>query len=117
MSQRKHFWMILREALERRFGRHRIKARELANAFNLVTNETISDETARKWLSGLALPRYERIFELVHWLDIDPRSLFYYDPLHRALHAQELAEAAQQHLDGQFNLQDIETMIDKFKAR
>lgn len=117
MAQRKQFRMILREALERRFGRHRITARELANAFNLVTNESISDETARKWLTGLALPRYERIFELVHWLDIDPRSLFYYDPQHRALHEQELAEAAQQHLDGQFNLQDIETMITKFKAR
>ena len=109
--------MILREALVRRFGRHRITARELANAFNLVTNESISDETARKWLTGLALPRYERIFELVHWLDIDPRSLFFYDPQHRALHELELAEAAQQHLDGQFNLQDIETMITKFKAR
>ena len=117
MPQRKHFRMILRESLERRFGRHRVTARELANAFNLVTNESISDETARKWLTGLALPRYERIFELVHWLDIDPRSLFYYDPQHRVLHEQELAEEAQRHLDGQFNLQDIETLITKFKAR
>lgn len=115
MSERRHFRMILREALERRFGRHRITASELANAFNLVTNESISDETARKWLNGLALPRYERIFELVHWLDIDPRSLFHYDPQQRTLCEQELAEAAQQHLDGQFNLQDIEAMINKIK--
>lgn len=92
MPERQHFRMILRDALERRFGRHRITASELANAFNLVTNESISDETARKWLSGLALPRYERIFELVHWLDIDPRSLFHYDPKHHTLHEQALSE-------------------------
>ena len=64
MPERKHFQMILREALERRFGHHRITASELANAFNLITNESISDEAARKWLTGLSLPRYERIFEL-----------------------------------------------------
>lgn len=116
MPERQHFRMILRDALERRFGRHRITASELANAFNLITNESISDETARKWLTGLALPRYERIFELVHWLDIDPRSLFHYDPQQRTLHEQELTEAAQQHLDGQFNLQDIEAMINKIKS-
>jgi transcriptional regulator with XRE-family HTH domain len=115
MPERKHFRMILREALEKRFGRHRITASELANAFNLITNESISDETARKWLIGSSLPRYERIFELVHWLDIDPRSLFHYDPQNRTLHEQELAEAVQHHLDGQFNLQDIETIIKKIK--
>jgi transcriptional regulator with XRE-family HTH domain len=115
MPERHHFRMILRDALERRFGRHRITASELANAFNLITNESISDETARKWLAGLALPRYERIFELVHWLDIDPRSLFHYDPQQRTLHEQELVEKAQKHLDGQFNLQDIEAMIKKIK--
>lgn len=116
MPERQHFRKILREALEKRFGRHRITASELANAFNLITNESISDETARKWLTGLALPRYERIFELVHWLDIDPRSLFHYDRQQRTLHEQELAEVAQQHLDGQFNLQDIEVMINKVRS-
>lgn len=115
MPERRYFRMILREALEKRFGQHRITASDFANSFNLVTNESISDETARKWLNGLALPRYERIFELVHWLDIDPRSLFHYDPQQRTLHEQELVEQIQHHLDGQLNLQDIEVIIKKIK--
>ena len=115
MQSRVNFRKILRTALEQRFGKHKITASELAKAFNLITQESISDETARKWMTGLALPRYQRIFELVHWLDIDPRSLFHYDPKHHTLDEQAFSEKAQQHLDGQFNLQDIESMIKKIK--
>jgi len=71
------FASTLRQALHARFGSNRVSARQFANAFNLRSMlQPVSDETARKWLNGQCLPRYERLFELVHWLEINPMNLF-----------------------------------------
>lgn len=110
MTPRRLFRHTLRQALEKRFGKHRITAQEFANAYNLVTEEAISTETARKWLSGLGLPRYQKIFELVHWLRIDPRELFNYAPEQYA-EKKRLQEQYQRAIDGQFTLTDIEQLL------
>lgn len=82
----------MRHALEVRFGSTRITASQFATAYNLITDDPVTNETARKWISGIAIPRYERIFELVHWLNINPHDLFqanylpfYSDPNHQLL--------------------------------
>ena len=110
MPHRHLFRHTLRQALEKRFGKHHITAQEFANAYNLVTEEAISTETARKWLSGLGLPRYQKIFELVHWLRIDPRELFNYAPEQYA-EKSRLQEQYQRAIEGQFTLTDIEQLL------
>lgn len=72
------FRKTLRDHLEKKFGRHKITAKELAAAFNLIAETPITEETARKWINGLALPRFERLYFLIHWLDIDPNLIFNY---------------------------------------
>ena len=99
MFRRQIFRAVLRHALEVRFGSKRITACQFANAYNLITDDPITTETARKWISGLGIPRYERIFELVRWLNINPNDLFqtnyippYSDPNHQLLDKKSDAE-------------------------
>jgi hypothetical protein len=63
---------LLNELLFRKYGR-RISAQKLADQFNLRAKgtKTISRETARKWLSGMAIPQYDRLVVLVDWLGLD----------------------------------------------
>ena len=58
MYRRKIFRAVLRHALEVRFGSKRITASQFANAYNLITDDSITTETARKWISGPGIPRY-----------------------------------------------------------
>lgn len=108
MHVRNRFRLALRNALAIRFGSNRITANQFATAYNLITDIPISTETARKWLSGLSLPRYERIYELVHWLNINPHDLFqaysshaYLMPSHQLL---------ENKLATELTLQDIEEL-------
>ena len=115
MFRRQIFRAVLRHALEVRFGSKRITASQFANAYNLITDYPITTETARKWISGLGIPRFERIFELVHWLNINPNDLFqanylpsYSDPNHQLLDNKS---------DSEFTLQDIRELAQNLKKR
>lgn len=75
------FRQILDDRLRKKFGR-RISAQRLADQFNLRAKgtTTISRETARKWMSGLAIPQYERLVVLVEWLALDPQDFLSFKP-------------------------------------
>ncbi len=49
----------------------------LAREFNLrATNlEPITQETARRWLKGLAIPKFDKLLLLRSWLDLDLNAL------------------------------------------
>ena len=49
-----------------------------ANQFNLRAKgtTTISAETARKWIKGLAVPEIDRFKVLIEWLEINTADLF-----------------------------------------
>lgn len=115
MLRRQIFRAVLRHALEVRFGSKRITASQLANAYNLIADKPITTETARKWISGQGIPRYERIFELVHWLNINPHDLFqanylplYSDPNHQLLDNKS---------DSEFTLHEIQELTKNLKKR
>ena len=115
MFRRQIFRAVLRHALEVRFGSKRITASQFANAYNLITDDPITTETARKWISGLGIPRYERIFELVHWLNINPNDLFQAnylppcsDPNHQLLDKKS---------DSELTLMDIRELTQNLKKR
>lgn len=100
--------MVFRHALEIKFGTKKITAKQFANAYNLISSDPITNETARKWITGQGIPRFERIYELVHWLNINPNNLFpcNYLPPHTYLSNQRIEEK----LDSGFNLKDIEQL-------
>lgn len=67
------FERALRSSIARKLGR-KISAQRFADQYNLRAHgtETISRETARKWLRGTTIPDYERLSVLIQWLDMDP---------------------------------------------
>ena len=114
MYQREIFRSVLRHALEIKFGSKKITANQFANAYNLISPTPITNETARKWITGQGIPRFERIYELVHWLNINPMDLFpcNYLPRHDCLSYQRIEKK----LDSGFNLNDIEQFAKEIKA-
>ncbi len=68
---------ILNEALIKKFGKIP-SANTFANQFNLRAygTKTITRETARKWLLGLAVPEIDKLVVLVDWLEINVLELF-----------------------------------------
>lgn len=73
---RLNFSEALRAALVHRMGKVP-SATYLANQFNFKANGTaaITRETARKWLTGQAIPEMPRLTVLVEWLGLDPHQL------------------------------------------
>jgi hypothetical protein len=67
------FERALRTGIARKLGRQ-VSAQRFADQFNLRANgtDTISRETARKWIRGTTIPDYERLAVLIQWLEIDP---------------------------------------------
>lgn len=67
----------INEGLLKKFGKIP-SANIFANQFNLRAygTKTITRETARKWILGLALPEIDKLVVLVKWLDIDVSKLF-----------------------------------------
>jgi transcriptional regulator with XRE-family HTH domain len=57
-------------------------ATDLARAFNLQyrSGESISVQTAHKWLSGRAIPTREKITTLANWLNVTEHWLHYGPP-------------------------------------
>jgi len=67
------FEQVLRTGIAKKLGRQ-ISAQRFANQFNLRAHgtDTISRETARKWIRGTTIPDYGRLAVLVQWLELDP---------------------------------------------
>lgn len=74
------FERALRASIARKLGR-KISAQRFADQYNLRAygTETISRETARKWIRGTTIPDYERLAVLVQWLDLDPLEFLDHD--------------------------------------
>lgn len=72
-----NFSKALNVALNHRFGKTP-SAMSLATEFNLRAYGTnsITRETARKWIKGLALPEVGALQLLIEWLGIDPINIF-----------------------------------------
>ncbi len=70
---RLNFSNALRAALINRMGKMP-SATHLANQFNFRAHGTteITRETARKWVTGQAIPEIERLNILIEWLELDP---------------------------------------------
>lgn len=68
-----NFSNALRAALIDRMGKMP-SATHLANQFNFRAHGTteITRETARKWMTGQAIPEIERLNILIEWLELDP---------------------------------------------
>jgi hypothetical protein len=81
----KKFAVSLRSALKAKYPGVRITAPFVASNFNLrsTTSESISNETARKWLSGVSLPTVHRLYVMTQWLDIKSD---YISPLNSDIH-------------------------------
>lgn len=67
----------LRRSLEPFFGKS-LTAESLAREFNLraIGCDSITRETARRWLTGSALPEYGRLVVLKKWLELDMNFIF-----------------------------------------
>ena len=67
------FERTLRTGIERKLGRQ-VSAQRFADQFNLRAHgtDTISRETARKWILGTTIPDYERLAVLIEWLELNP---------------------------------------------
>jgi hypothetical protein len=54
-----------------------LSAEQFARNYNLRSHEmnSISRETARKWLRGVSFPEPKRLIVLIDWLDIDLNSV------------------------------------------
>ena len=74
------FERALRASIARKLGR-KISAQRFADQYNLRAygTETISRETARKWIRGTTIPDYERLAVLVQWLELDPLEFLHPD--------------------------------------
>ncbi len=71
------FSQALNRALFEKYGRSP-SSTLLANDFNLRAygTTTITRETARKWMRGLAIPEASKLKTLSEWLDLDLGSVF-----------------------------------------
>lgn len=71
------FENALKKCMLKKFGQ-RISATRFADEYNLRAygTTTISRETARKWMTGCAVPQYGRLAVLVKWLDLNPMEFF-----------------------------------------
>jgi hypothetical protein len=69
----------IKDGLLKKFGKTP-SASLFANQFNLRAygTKTITRETARKWILGLAVPEIDKLVVLINWLDIDASELFKY---------------------------------------
>ena len=70
------FALALANALLTRY-REVPSASFLAKEFNLRAShcEPITHETARRWLKGLAIPKFDKLLLLRSWLDLDLNAL------------------------------------------
>lgn len=77
----RRFGISLRNSLKVKYPFVKITSIFLASQYNLrsSTSNTISNETARKWLNGISLPSVHRFQALRDWLGIDCNFIVRYD--------------------------------------
>lgn len=83
----RRFGICLRDSLRKKYPLVKITAVFLASQYNLrsTTSNTISNESARKWLNGISLPSVHRFEVLREWLGIDNSFIAKYDELNNFL--------------------------------
>lgn len=79
----RRFGICLRNSLNIKYPHTKITSIFLASQYNLRStySDTISNETARKWLNGVSLPSVHRLQVLHEWLDINNEFIARYDDL------------------------------------
>ena len=115
MDNRKHianeFSGLLNKCLVKKYKKTP-SANFVANQFNFRANgtSTITAETARKWMRGMAVPEIDRFIVLIHWLEFHPGQIFgIEDKLNQRSEVEELIEILEQ----QLNL--MNTIINEYK--
>lgn len=105
MDNRKHiaikFSVLLNECLIKKYNK-KPSASFVANQFNLRANgtTTITSETARKWMRGIAVPEIDRFIVLIHWLEFQPEEIFGIEgKLNNRTEVDELIEILEQQLN------------------
>jgi transcriptional regulator with XRE-family HTH domain len=100
-----------RSKLEAIYGKHRLSAELVSREFNLrcVGCRGISRETARRWLTGIALPEYGRLLAVVRWLEIDISKIFPSDSLQQSTVSDRLNELSESDLRKALDKIAIET--------
>lgn len=115
MGNRKHianeFSGLLNQCLIKKYNKTP-SANFVSNQFNLRANgsTTITPETARKWMRGIAVPKIDRFMVLINWLEFHPGQIFgIEDKLNQHSEVNELIEILEQQLNV------IKTTIDEYK--
>lgn len=105
MDNRKHIAIklseLLNESLIKKYNKTP-SANFVANQFNLRANgtTTITAETARKWMRGIAVPEIDRFIVLIHWLEFQPEEIFGIEgKLNQRSEVDELIEILEKHLN------------------
>lgn len=105
MDNRKHiaikFSGLLNQCLIKKYNKTP-SANFVANQFNLRANgtTTITSETARKWMRGIAVPEIDRFIVLIHWLEFHPGEIFGIEGnLNNRSNVDELIEILEQQLN------------------
>ena len=105
MDNRKHianeFSGLLNKCLLKKYNKTP-SANFVANQFNFRANgtSTITAETARKWMRGMAVPEIDRFIVLIHWLEFHPGQIFgIEDKLNKQSEMDELIEILEQQLN------------------
>ena len=105
MGNRKHIAIklseLLNESLIKKYNKTP-SANFVANQFNLRANgtTTITAETARKWMRGIAVPEIDRFIVLINWLEFQPEEIFGIEgKLNQRSEVDELIEILEKHLN------------------
>ena len=65
--------VLLRNEIKRKYGR-KYNLSTLRDDFNLVVEtpkDQVSKETMRKWITGISVPRSQRINDIERWLEVE----------------------------------------------
>lgn len=65
--------VLLRNEIKRKYGRN-YNLSTLRDDFNSVVGtqqDQVSKETMRKWITGISMPRTQRINDIERWLDVE----------------------------------------------
>lgn len=99
------FAIALQVAIKKKFKKQ-LSIVDFTIQYNLQFHHPISNETARKWVTGISLPQMDKLIQLKHWLKLDLPILF------------NLPNATQQKLSEQQELVDkIEEIYLSYKEK
>lgn len=67
---KKEFAGALKKGIYKKFNKH-LSIVDFAIQYNLQFHQPISNETARKWLTGLSLPQIGKMVHMQQWLNLE----------------------------------------------